>query len=149
MFSDDYKNGDTEKKDAKGMKILKIAGMIGIGVLVAVLFAFLFGFVIKLLWNSFVPDIFGIQPISYWQAVGLFILIKILTGNFYHKNSGNEDKIHKKIDKKIHGIIGVDYDDEHLREFNEHQTDYYNRFWEEKGRDAFEAYVRDIDTKNK
>ncbi len=47
-----------------------------------VLFAFLFGWVVMSLWNALMPAIFGLKAIGYWQALGLFILAKILFGGF-------------------------------------------------------------------
>jgi len=41
-----------------------------------------FGFVVMGLWNWLAPAIFGLRTISYWQAVGLLILSKILFGGF-------------------------------------------------------------------
>lgn len=38
--------------------------------------------VIMLLWNSVVTAIFGIKCITYLQAMGLFVLSRILFGNF-------------------------------------------------------------------
>ena len=51
--------------------ILKVI-MIGI---VAVLF---FGFAVMLLWNWLVPALFGGPLLTFWQALGLLILSKIL-----------------------------------------------------------------------
>ena len=39
---------------------------------------FLFGSVIMLLWNWLIPDLFGLTTITFWQALGLFILSRIL-----------------------------------------------------------------------
>lgn len=38
----------------------------------------LFGSVIMLLWNWLMPDLFGLTTITFWQALGLFILSRIL-----------------------------------------------------------------------
>jgi hypothetical protein len=47
-----------------------------------VLFVALFGFVVMGLWNWLMPALFGLKTIGYWQALGLFILSKILFGGF-------------------------------------------------------------------
>ena len=47
-----------------------------------VLFIALFGLVVMGLWNWLMPSLFGLKSISYWQALGLFILAKILFGGF-------------------------------------------------------------------
>ncbi len=48
----------------------------------AVLFVAVFSFVVMRLWNWLVPPVFGWHVISFWQAVGLLILCKILFGGF-------------------------------------------------------------------
>lgn len=45
---------------------------------------FIFGLLVMLLWNWLIPAIFNGPEVTYWQAIGLFILAKILTG-FPHK----------------------------------------------------------------
>jgi hypothetical protein len=59
---------------------------------------FLFGSVIMLLWNWLMPEIFGLQVITFWQALGLFILSRILFsgmgGKGKHSGSGKCD--HKR-----------------------------------------------------
>jgi len=42
----------------------------------------LVGLIVMLLWNHIVAEVFNIKPISYGQAVGLFILCKILFSSF-------------------------------------------------------------------
>ncbi len=48
------------------------------------LFLALIPWVTLLLWNWLMPDIFGLTEISYWQALGLLILSKILFSGFTH-----------------------------------------------------------------
>ena len=50
--------------------------------LFAVLFAVVFSFVVMGLWNWLMPALFGWHVISFWQAVGILILSKILLGGF-------------------------------------------------------------------
>ncbi len=42
----------------------------------------LFGLIVMALWNALMPAIFTLPVITYWQAVGLFILSRILLGGF-------------------------------------------------------------------
>jgi hypothetical protein len=42
----------------------------------------LIGFITMSLWNWLVPDLFHGPEINYWQALGLFILSKILLSSF-------------------------------------------------------------------
>jgi len=47
-------------------------GILGIGLMA------LFGWILMLLWNWLMPDIFGLKQITYWQSWGLLILSTIL-----------------------------------------------------------------------
>lgn len=80
----------------KGIKILKI-------VAVAVLCLLLLGLVTMSLWNWLVPVLFNGPVISFWQALGLFLLAKILFGAWgggrCHKGgpSSWKHKYHEKL----------------------------------------------------
>jgi hypothetical protein len=63
----------------------------------AVFFAFialaalaLFGGVVMLLWNAILPEVAHVGKLSYWQAVGLLILCKILFGGFRPGTRGGD-----------------------------------------------------------
>jgi hypothetical protein len=49
-------------------------------VLAMLLFAFIGGEVVKLLWNWLTPTLFGWRQINFWQAFGLLALCRILFG---------------------------------------------------------------------
>lgn len=58
---------------------------------------FIFGSVVMLLWNALLPAIFGLKAISFWQALGILILAKILFGGFHgghrhHKCHGHSHR---------------------------------------------------------
>lgn len=57
--------------------------------LFAVVFAAVFGLVVMSLWNWLMPTLFGWHVISYWQALGLLILSKILFGGFRGRSGHN------------------------------------------------------------
>ena len=44
--------------------------------------AFLIGLVVMKLWNAILPPVIGLHEITYWQAVGILILSRILFGGF-------------------------------------------------------------------
>jgi len=56
----------------KGLKFFLIA-IVAIGV---------FSFVVMSLWNWLMPAVFGLRVITFWQALGLLVLSKILLGGF-------------------------------------------------------------------
>ena len=41
-----------------------------------------FGAIVMLLWNWLMPSIFGLGAISFWQALGLLVLCRLLFGGF-------------------------------------------------------------------
>ena len=57
------------------LRALKIA-------VIAALACVIFGFIVMSLWNWLMPPLFGWHPISFWQALGLFLLSKLLFGGF-------------------------------------------------------------------
>ncbi|HLX86288.1 MAG TPA: hypothetical protein VKR59_20480 [Terriglobales bacterium] len=46
-----------------------------------VAFVFVFGYVVMHLWNWLLPTLFG-APLTFWKAVGLLVLCRILFGGF-------------------------------------------------------------------
>jgi len=61
-----------------GMKVF-LGFLMGIGFIGLI---FLFGWVVMLLWNWLMPEIFGLKQVSYWQAWGLLVLSSILFKSF-------------------------------------------------------------------
>ncbi|GAA4412036.1 hypothetical protein GCM10023187_38580 [Nibrella viscosa] len=48
----------------------------------ALLFVTLAGFAVMGLWNTLLPAILGVSAITFWQALGLLVLSRILFGGF-------------------------------------------------------------------
>jgi len=55
----------------------------------AILFIALFGYFVMRLWNWLTPSLFGWHAITYWQALGILILCKILFGGFRGHHGGH------------------------------------------------------------
>ncbi len=55
---------------------------IGFFVLVFAAFILALGWIVMLLWNAILPETIGVKPLTYWKALGLLILVKILFGGF-------------------------------------------------------------------
>jgi hypothetical protein len=51
-----------------------------IGILAILIFATVGGGVVQLLWNWLLPSLFGWREITFWQALGLLALCRILFG---------------------------------------------------------------------
>jgi len=63
------------------MKGNRLARVLKIAPFALLMFA-LFVFVVMQLWNWLMPALFGLKLITYWQALGLLVLSKILFGGF-------------------------------------------------------------------
>jgi len=48
------------------------------GLVAACIFALAFGWLVMLLWNALVPDLFSGPSLTYWQSVGLLILAHLI-----------------------------------------------------------------------
>jgi hypothetical protein len=48
----------------------------------------LVGWIVMSLWNWLAPALFGFKTITYWQALGLMILCKMLFGGFSGARGG-------------------------------------------------------------
>jgi hypothetical protein len=72
-------------------RLLFIAPLALLGV---ALFVFIGGMVVMHLWNWLTPALFGWRMLTFWQALGLLILCRILFGNFgmrgSHSSRGRE-----------------------------------------------------------
>ena len=97
------------------------------GIALAALASLIFSVLVLYLWNWLMPALFGLKAISFWQAFGLVLLCKILFSGMGHAFSHDHLMTHvEMMDRKKRRL--------------------YNSYWEENGRDAFEAYVRKMDT---
>ena len=57
---------------------------------------FVFGSLIMFLWNTILPALFEIATITFWQALGILVLSKMLLGGFgcRQSHSGHSWKSH-------------------------------------------------------
>ena len=66
------------RRVARGVKFL----LMGPVVLMAIAIV---GFLVMLLWNALTPSLFGWRAITFWQALGLLILCRILFGGGWRR----------------------------------------------------------------
>jgi hypothetical protein len=55
------------------------------------LFMFIGGQVVMLLWNWLLPPLFGWSQVTFWQALGMLALCRILFGGFGLRGSGRSN----------------------------------------------------------
>lgn len=52
----------------------------------------LLGAVVMYLWNAILPEVAGLKPLGYWQALGLLLLCRILFGGFRFGPRGHHQR---------------------------------------------------------
>jgi hypothetical protein len=75
-----------------------------LAVLGLALFTFLGGEIVMLLWNWLLPPLFGWRQITFWQALALLALCRILFGGFGRHGfspSGMRRRIAERIEHRI------------------------------------------------
>jgi hypothetical protein len=74
-----------------------IARKIAIGIaffLAFLLFLAVGGVVVQLLWNWLVPGLFNVRAVTFWEALGLLALCRILFGGF---GKGGGPRSHRRV----------------------------------------------------
>jgi hypothetical protein len=112
----------------------------------AVVFALVFGFAVKWLWNWLMPALFGLGAITYWQAFGIVILTKLLFGSFGGHHHDKSDRLRSKFHEKWHRSLGEEDEESSSPENIRNYHKYYKSYWREEGKKAFEDYIRKIRT---
>jgi len=90
------------------MRVFHIIGWILLGMAGVVAIGLVAGLGVQLLWNWLMPQIFGLSEVTFWQAVGLFILFHILVGGHHghHAYAGKKpgwSKFRDKLHGELHG----------------------------------------------
>ncbi len=63
-----------------------------LAILAMVIFVAIGGTVVRELWNWLAPSLFGLKVITFWQALGLLALCRILFGGFGLHGSGRASR---------------------------------------------------------
>jgi hypothetical protein len=126
-----------------GIKVLKIIGMVILGVIGAAAFALLFGYFVMLLWNWLMPEIFNnVATISFWQAVGIVFLARLIFGGFKHGHGHDRPPRPSRTDRR-HWAQQKKAVKEKFDKWK-----YYDQYWKEKGEKDFDEYLREKNGEN-
>jgi uncharacterized membrane protein len=69
-------------------KVKKLILMAPFAIVGILLFTVLGGGIVQFLWNWLVPGVFGLPVLTFWQALGLLALCRILFGSHGFTRSG-------------------------------------------------------------
>lgn len=150
MFCTTVRMNNREVHGSPISKVFKVTGLVILGIVGAAVLAIIFGLVIQWLWNTLMPEIFGLPEVSYWQAVGLAVLSHILFGshNHNHNSNGNSCKTDKPKQVNLKGeaaAFGQTLSFNNKRPEEEEgfhkEWDSFRDFWNDYGREAFESWL--------
>lgn len=136
---------DNYPSDSRARKALRITGMVFVGVIFAILFALVFGFLVKWLWNFLMPDLFGLSRITYLQAFVMVVLAKLLFGAFGPHHSKHPHMPPPPFEKSHHPFGFHPHTLWENRESRKH----FRQFWEEEGKEAFKTYIKKAEGEGK
>lgn len=143
------------------------AGWISLGIIGFAAFLVLAGFVIMGLWNWIMPSLFNLSLITFWQAIGIAVLARLIFGNSHrgwyrwrrkrwghshgdccggscrcscHTSGDNYCCTEDASTGHSHGHL---HDHSYDKcECNSPKWQYYDQYWEEEGEKAFQDYVK-------
>ena len=67
------------------------------------------GEIVKHLWNWLLPSIFGLRQITFWEALGVLLLSRILFGGFGWRGSGRSS-IRRRVADRVADRVGDRWD---------------------------------------
>ena len=70
-----FNSNDSKKNIPKPLKVLFFLAL-------ATVFIYGIGSIIQFLWNYTLVEVTDVKPLSFWQAIALFVLSRILFGGF-------------------------------------------------------------------
>ena len=73
-------------------RMKRLIWMAPAAILGMLILAWIGGEVVKLLWNWLAPALFGLPQITFWQALGLLALCRILFGGFGLGGGGHRSR---------------------------------------------------------
>lgn len=113
-------------------RLTRLILIIPLAILGIVIFTFIGGEVVMLLWNWLAPALFGFREITFWQAIGLLALCRILFGGFGFGGGGYRNS-RRRMDGRIRERIR-----ERMDERWEHMT--------QEEREKFRQGMRGLET---
>jgi hypothetical protein len=91
-----------------------------LAILAIPLFIWIGGELVMHLWNWLLPTLFGWRQITFWQAVGLLALCRILFGGWSGGGHGRRSNMRRRIDQRM---------DERWEKMTPEEREEFRRSW--------------------
>ena len=89
-------------------RLTKLMLLVPLAIMGILIFTAIGGGLVMVLWNWLAPALFGLRSVTFWQAVGLLALCRILFGGFGlggggHRNSSRrmEGRIRERVRERM------------------------------------------------
>lgn len=96
------------EKLARMPKLTRLLLFAPLAILGMMLFVFIGGQIVLHLWNWLLPPLFGISQITFWQALGILVLSRILFGGFgmsgsqrSHSRGSVSDRVADRVAERV------------------------------------------------
>ena len=109
---------------------LKVIGIAALGVI----FFVVFGYVVMWLWNHVLSAVLDVPPVTFWQALGLFVLAKLFFGFGAGTQGGGKPHGRHEKHREPRAVGAAD-------ERAPHTDDLFKQYWRDEGKQAYEAYL--------
>lgn len=76
-----------------------------LAIVALLLFIVIGGGVVQLLWNWLLPQIFGWRQITFWQALGILALCRILFGGFGGHGGASRFDMRRRLAERMAGRL--------------------------------------------
>ena len=71
-----------------------------LAIVAMVLFVAIGGELVMHLWNWLLPPLFGWHQVTFWEALGILVLCRILFGGFGHHHGSGRSKFRRRMDER-------------------------------------------------
>ena len=123
-------------ENKKSFNIVRIISWFFLGMVTAVIFAFVFGYFVQQLWNWLMPRIFHLTTITFWEAFGMVLLARLFLGGHHHESRYHHQK---------HYHPDCTWNDSERETWKikggHHNWKYYDEWWKTEGKEKFEAFI--------
>lgn len=112
-------------------RIARISLYVTGGLILMVLLALAFGLLVQFLWNEVAAEVLGLPAVTYWQALGLYVLAKLFFGFMPGGSSQSSRRARRSGGRDRTPSPAIPADDDEA----------FRRYWVDEGRQAYEAYL--------
>jgi hypothetical protein len=82
----------------------KLIWIIPLAIVGMAAFVFIGGEIVLHLWNWLLPGLFGWKEITFWQALGLLVLCRILFGGFGMRGGNGRSKWKRRMEERCENM---------------------------------------------